>query len=174
MEICFDCPPYVSAGCAGHPVSPVSPPPLVLLKFKHILNRKFCAANGAPVTTRRGGYLTRDYSDYYAYAFTGLMMIIVLNISPPLLTLFLHEQLFGLVKLNPSSNHHSFSISRHHQQDIVRYICVIPLSPHHQCYQPYRDPIWTFNWPHLMIDKTKPVMVWSDPIYCISRGFCQT
>ena len=120
------------------------PPPLVLLKFKHILNRKFCAANGAPVTTRRGGYLTRDYSDYClcdAYAFTGLMMIIVLNISPPLLTLFLHEQLFGLVKLNPSSNHHSFSISRHHQQDIVRYICVIPLSPHHQCYQPYRDPI---------------------------------
>ena len=51
----------MSAGCAGHPVSP---PPLVLLKFKHILNRKFCAANGAPVTTRRGGYLTRDYSDY--------------------------------------------------------------------------------------------------------------
>ena len=72
----------MSAGCAGHPVSP---PPLVLLKFKHILNRKFCAANGAPVTTRRGGYLTRDYSDYCllcdAYAFTGLMMIIVLNIS---------------------------------------------------------------------------------------------
>ena len=148
MEICFDCPPSqldaqdTLSPCP--PCLPVCPPPLVLLKFKHILNRKFCAANGAPVTTRRGGYLTRDYSgysDYYAYAFTGLMMIIVLNISPSLLTLFLHEQLFGLVKLNPSSNHHSFSISRHHQQDIVRYICVIPLSPHHQCYQPYRDPI---------------------------------
>ena len=94
--------------------------------------------------------------------------------------------LHGLSNNTLTDHPRLFSISHHHQRNLVRYIRVIlSITSYHLTISVINPieillehltieltrPAFTFD---LMIDKTKLVMVWSNPIDFSSLGFCQT